>query len=172
MDYLEGGCKPKKASGTRWIAHKLNAMKMILDKWGLYIVHLEHLSQGKSIKAKDCSKLIGYLNKWKQGGIPLMLAFFIDLLQIPSILSKCFQDEKIDPVYAMQCLNKADERFELFTQKKFDKLPHVEDLLKRVVEKDGEFFYQDVKLPGFEIAKNSLKNQKAFFTDKINKRTT
>ena len=42
MDYLEGGCKSKKASGTRWIAHKLNAMKMILDKWGLYIVHLEH----------------------------------------------------------------------------------------------------------------------------------
>ena len=35
MDYLEGGCKPKKASSTRWIAHKLNAMKMILDKWGL-----------------------------------------------------------------------------------------------------------------------------------------
>ena len=43
----------------------------------------------------------------------------------------------------------------------------MKDLLKRVVEKDGEFFYQDVKLPGFEIAKNSLKNQKAFFTDKI-----
>ena len=96
-----------------------------------------------------------------------MLAFFIDLLEIPSILSKCFQDEKIDPVYAMQCLNKADERFELFAQKKFEKLPHVKDLLKRVVEKDGEFCYQDVKIPGFEIAKNSLKNQKAFFTDKI-----
>ena len=111
--------------------------------------------------------MIGYLNKWKQGRIPLMLAFFIDLLEIPSILSKCFQDEKIDPVCAMQCLNKADERFELFAQKKFEKLPHVKDLLKRVVEKDGEFFYQDVKLPGFEIAKNSLKNQKAFFTDKI-----
>ena len=140
MDYLEGGCKPKKASGTRWIAHKLNAMKMILDKWGLNMVHLEHLSQDKSIKAKDCSKLIGYLNKWKQGRISLMLAFFIDLLEIPSILSKCFQDEKIDPVYAMQCLNKADERFELFAQKNFEKLPHVKDLLKRMVEKDGEFF--------------------------------
>ena len=89
-----------------------------------------------------------------------MLAFFIDLLEIPSILSKCFQDEKIDPVYAMQCLNKADERFELFAPKKFEKLPHVKDLLKRVVEKDGEFFYKDVKLPG-------LKNQKVFFTDKI-----
>ena len=141
---------------------------MILDKWGLYIVHLEHLSQDKSIKAKDRSKLIGYLNKWKQGRIPLMLTFFIDLLEIPSILSKCFQDEKIDPVYAMQCLNKADERFELFAQKKNSKkLPHMKNLLKRVVEKDGEFFYQDGELPGFEIAKNSWQNQKAFFTDKI-----
>ena len=127
---------------------------MILDKWGVYIVHLEHLSQDKPRKAKDHSKLIGYLNEWKQRRIPLMLAFFIDLLEILFILSKCFQDEKIDPVYAMQCLNKADERFELFTQKKFKKLPHMKDLLKRVVEKDGEFFYQDVKLPGFEISKN------------------
>ena len=133
MDYLEGGCKPKKASGTRWIAHKLNAMKMILDKWGLYIVHLEHLSQDKSIKAKDRSKLIGYLNKWKQGRIPLMLAFFIDLLEIPSILSKCFQDEKIDPVYAMQCLNKADKRFELFAHKKIRKVTSHE----RLIEKSG-----------------------------------
>ena len=158
-----------------------------------------------------------------------MLAFFIDLLEIPSILSKCFQDEKIDPVYAMQCLNKADGRFELFVQKKFEKLPHVKDLKKKLYgpfllwmgfnclkatatlrrqftfyhsvprnswysfyrprkgkrlsrpwshpvvlitvpldwesstlttrpllhkKKDGEFIYQDVKLPGFEIAKN------------------
>ena len=140
MDYLEGGCKPKKASGTRWIANKLNAMKMILDKWGLYIIHLEHLSQDKSIKAKDPSKLIAYLNKWKQGRIPLMLAFFIDLVEIPSILSKCFQDEKINPVYAMQCLNKADERFELFVKKKIEKLPHMKDLLKKWLKKMKNFF--------------------------------
>ena len=62
-----------------------------------------------------------------------MLAFFIDLLEIPSILSKCFQDEKIDPVYAMQCLNKADERFELFAQKKIRKVTSHE----RLIEKSG-----------------------------------
>ena len=37
MEYEEGGVKPKKASGTRWISHKLDAMKICLDKWGLYM---------------------------------------------------------------------------------------------------------------------------------------
>ena len=119
VEYIDGGCKPKKASGTRWITHKLNAMKTCLDKWGLYITHLEHLTP-----KKDRSKLEGYLKKWKQGRIPLLLAFFINLLEIPSGLSKCFQDDKIDSVYAMQSLRKSKGRFELFEKKSFEKLPY------------------------------------------------
>ena len=41
MDYLEGGCTQKKLPVLGGLL-KLNAMKMILDKWGLYIAHLEH----------------------------------------------------------------------------------------------------------------------------------
>ena len=37
MNCEEGGVKPRKACGTRWITHKLEAMKICLDKWGLYI---------------------------------------------------------------------------------------------------------------------------------------
>ena len=48
MDYLSDSCKPKKASGTRCISHKLGAMKTVLDKWGLYIQHLENLTEDKS----------------------------------------------------------------------------------------------------------------------------
>ena len=44
VEYIDGGCKPKKASGTRWITHKLNAMKTCLDIWGFDITHLEHLT--------------------------------------------------------------------------------------------------------------------------------
>ena len=57
MDYLSDSCKPKKASGTRWISHKLGAMKTVLDKLGLYIQHLENLTEDKSLKAKDRSKM-------------------------------------------------------------------------------------------------------------------
>lgn len=27
-------------SGTRWIAHKLNALQLMLDKFGIYLQHL------------------------------------------------------------------------------------------------------------------------------------
>ena len=78
MNY-EGGVKPKKASGTRWITNKLEAMKICLDKWGLYIQHLEDHSKDKKVKSEDSAKMTGYLRKWKKARIPLLLALFIDM---------------------------------------------------------------------------------------------
>ena len=80
MDFLSDSCKPKKASRTQWISHKLGAMKMCLDKWGIYIQHLESLAEDKLYKPKDCKKMKGYLKKWKKMEIPFMLALFIDML--------------------------------------------------------------------------------------------
>ena len=103
------------------------------------------------------------------GNYQILLAFFIDeyLLEIPANLSKSFQDDKIDPVHAMQCLNKAQGRFDMFEQKKFEKLPHVKDFLRQVEERDGNFYYQDIKLPSFETAKESIKAKKSFFCEKV-----
>nr|XP_047140930.1 zinc finger protein 862-like [Hydra vulgaris] len=113
MDTLDESCKPKKASGTRWISYKVNAMKSFLDKWGLYITHLEQLAEDPLILAPDKAKMKGYLLKWKKGKIPLLFAFFIDLLEIPSILSMSFQDDQVDHVQVMKCLTKAKERWYL-----------------------------------------------------------
>ena len=34
---IEGnGIKPVRASGTRWIEHKLNVMKRLVEKFGVY----------------------------------------------------------------------------------------------------------------------------------------
>ena len=73
-----GDCKLKKANGTCWILHRLETMEMCLDKRSLHIERLEHLSSDKIIPSKDRQKLIGYLIKWKQERMPLMLAMFID----------------------------------------------------------------------------------------------
>ena len=40
----DSGTKPIKASGSRWICHKWNAMKRILSKYGAYTSHLPALS--------------------------------------------------------------------------------------------------------------------------------
>ena len=53
MEFYVGGVRPVKASGTHWISHKVNAMKLCLDKWGLYIQHLENMTNDKSIFAED-----------------------------------------------------------------------------------------------------------------------
>lgn len=40
MEFHDSGVKPVRASGTRWIAHKVSAMKRIVDKYGVYVQHL------------------------------------------------------------------------------------------------------------------------------------
>ena len=102
MVFDKAGIKPLEASGTRWISHKYHTMKMCLNKWRIYMQYFGSLSEDrKSLKATDCAKLKGYLNKWKKASIPLLLALFVDLPEIPSILSLSFQGEKVDRVEAM-----------------------------------------------------------------------
>ena len=51
-------------SGSRWVAHKQNAMKRVLSKFGIYTAHLVALAKDRSLKLADCVKLKGYYNKW------------------------------------------------------------------------------------------------------------
>lgn len=51
LEFVEGSVKPKRASGTRWIIHKLNALKVLVDKIGIFIQHLESFSTDTSVKA-------------------------------------------------------------------------------------------------------------------------
>ena len=40
--------KSYKSSGTRWVAHKVNAMEIVLQNYGIFMTHLESLSQNDS----------------------------------------------------------------------------------------------------------------------------
>ena len=40
-------------------------MIQILDKFGLYITHLENVATDTSYRAKERNQIKGYLNKWK-----------------------------------------------------------------------------------------------------------
>ena len=69
-----------RASGSRWVLHKLNAMKRVLSKFGAYTNHLTALSMDCSVKPVDRAKLQGYLRKWVDAKYLLGCAFFTDLL--------------------------------------------------------------------------------------------
>ena len=60
MDSACKGKRPIRASGSRWIAHKLGAMKRILSKFGAYTNHLASLSQDSTFKSADRAKIVGY----------------------------------------------------------------------------------------------------------------
>ena len=36
------GVRPTKATGTRWVDHKIRAMERVADMYGLYCQHLQH----------------------------------------------------------------------------------------------------------------------------------
>ena len=62
-DEYEGSLKPKRASGMRWISHKLAAMKVLLDKYRIFIQHLEQMSEKRSYNLKIVpSSTVGYVN--------------------------------------------------------------------------------------------------------------
>ena len=64
LKFEEGSLKPKRASGTRWIAHKLDALKLVLDKYGIFIQHLQKMSKNVAYNAMDRAKFKGWLRKW------------------------------------------------------------------------------------------------------------
>lgn len=68
----------------------LSAFKVFVNKFGLFIQHLETLSSDKTVKSSDQAKL----NKTCK--LIVYVCFFVDLLQPAAILSQAFQAEDID----------------------------------------------------------------------------
>ena len=73
--------KPLRASGTLWISRKLVAMRLAIDKFGVYIVHMQKTSEDKSFPPVVRNKLKGYLKSWNKTSLLVKLCFFADLLE-------------------------------------------------------------------------------------------
>ena len=61
IEFDDAGVRLLHARGSRWVSHKLNAMKRVLSKFEAYTNHLTALSMDSSVKAVDHAKLQGYL---------------------------------------------------------------------------------------------------------------
>ena len=100
----EAGIRPIRASGSRWVSHKLNAMRRVLSKYGAYTAHLLALSEDRSIKSTDRAKFHGYCNKWLDAKYLLGCAVFVDVLTTCSIFSKVMQSDELDILGALNSL--------------------------------------------------------------------
>jgi hypothetical protein len=168
FEFVEGGYRPKKASGTRWIAHKTRALDIIIDKYGILMQHLESLSQDKSYPTKERAKFKGWLIRWTQARIPLLACVSVEVLAPAKILSKAFQSENVDVVQVESLLNRCEAQLSRVECKPFDQLPTVKRFLENVKEQeDGSFTYLDVKLKDFMRGKESSSRAKNQWSSKI-----
>lgn len=80
--------RPPRASGTRWISHRLKALKALENNYTCIIRHLTKLS---SKTGKDSAKMKGYLKTMKTEKFVLSIAAYRDILEKLSKFSLAMQ---------------------------------------------------------------------------------
>ena len=130
-EFEQGGVKTLRSCGTRWIAHKMNAMRPLIEKFGLYMQHLEEMTADKSYKNDQRAKLKGYLTQWRKTSILLNLVFYFELLQPASCLSLALQKEDIDPVRAIDALLTIKKRLRKLKAKSIHDLSHLAGIKRK-----------------------------------------
>ena len=137
LDQEDGGIRPIRASGSRWIAHKWNAMKHILSKYGAYTSHLLALSEDQSVKANDQAKLKGFYNKWIDATYILGCAVFADALSPCVILSQVMQYDHLDILAALSSLLRSIKEIEKFCSTPIGQWPTYATTIRKCTTTDG-----------------------------------
>ena len=136
-------------------------MQLVVDKYGLSLQHLQTMSKDRSFKAADRMKFQGWLRKWQQARIPILVCLFIELLSPAKVLSLAFQSDEIDIVSSVAHIQSAKKQLECLHR------IDLHDLLEKIQENDGQFQYQNVTLPSFNAEKESAKHTKTMLLGRI-----
>ncbi|XP_065892470.1 zinc finger protein 862-like [Dysidea avara] len=154
LDPEDGGMKPIRASGSRWVAHKWNAMKRILSKYAAYTSHLAALSEDSSVKSVDRSKLKGYYNKWVNAKYILGCAVFVDVLSPCVILSKVMQYDHLDILAALSSLLRSIKEIEKLNSVPVDQWPTFASTISKCTADGDSIMYQAQTLKQFDAARS------------------
>ena len=163
----DGGTRPVRASGSRWISHKWNAMRRILSKYGAYTTHISRLSQDQSVKAVDKAKLKGYYSKWSNAKYLLGCALFSDLLTPCSILSKVMQSDDLDILAVLSSFLRSVKEIDKLSCSSLERWPTYAATLSKCSETDGTVTYQSQKLKGFLEAKRYFESMYKDYCTKV-----
>ena len=156
--FEDAGVKPVRASGSRWVAHKLNAMKRVISKFGAYTNHIAILSEDRSVRAAYRAKLKGYHNKWVDAKYILGCAMFVDLLTPCMIFSKSMQSDEVNILGALTSLLKTLKETEKLGSKPLDQWPTYmyAGTLGKCTDEDGSKVYQCQELKPFFRGRDTL----------------
>ena len=158
--------KPTKATGTRWIDHKLRAMRQVVNKYGLYVSHLINVVADTSKKC-DRALLKGKLEKLMDAKVLLRCALFIDILGPARAFSLITQQEGafivdiVDSVSTtLSNYQRMMTKFELDPNAIFE-LPTLKSVITAIEEddmEDGIPRYQGQKVKYYIREKSFLRN--------------
>ena len=98
------GVRPLLACGIRFVAHKVAALKRIVDRFGL--PYSPNKTENSSIKSVDRQKMKVYLLKWHNCQVLLGCALFYDILKPLSIVCKVLQEDEICVVRTIEAVMK------------------------------------------------------------------
>ena len=154
LEFDEDGIRPVRACGTRWVSHKVKAMKRVLSRYGAYTAHLTSLSEDKSVKAADRAKLKGYLKKWVNAKYVLGCAAFVDLLTPCSVFSRSMQSDNLGILAAITHLVKTLNETDKLSSKPLEQWKTYGDTLKKVQDEKGQ--------PVYQVKSSSLRIHKLF----------
>ena len=153
--------KPVRATRTRWLSHKMSALRKYLEKFGVYITHLQNVVVDPSYQAADRAKVKGYITSWSSAATLLNLCFFLDLLSPTESLSLNFQKEFAGPVTAVSALTKSFKKLNRLKGKSVREFPSVKAFLDKLEEGErGEKMYQNIELKKVDDALESVERKK------------
>ena len=110
------GVKPVKATGTRWIDHRMRAMQRLVDKYGLYCQHLQHAIP-EMMGAKDSTMLKGILKKLIDAKVLLRSCLFIDVLFAAKQFNLVTQKSDIDIISIVDSVESTKQNYEKLLRK-------------------------------------------------------
>ena len=168
---LDGGNRPLRACGTRFIAHKVAALERLIDRFGVYLIHLISLTEDRSVKAADQQKIKGYVTKWRDSKILLGSAVFHDILRPAAILCKALQSDELSVVNCIEAILRTSANIEKLKSIDVEEFPSVKKVLLRIKQSEGtatsERTYQDTELTKYEQGLSFLKTHKDEYIDKV-----
>ena len=167
LDLVDGGLKPIRASGSRWICHKWNAMKRVIAKFGAYTNHLAAMSEDRSFKPADRAKILGYYRQWTNAKYILGCAIFIDLLTPCVVLSKAMQSDQLDMLAALTALLRSVKEVEKLESTPLHQWPTYAATIKKCSQDGGNTVYQAQEFKHFDTAKDYFENHYTEYCSKI-----
>ena len=163
-----GGNRPLRACGTRFVAHKVAALGRVIDRFGAYLAHLVALTDDRSVPPSSRQKLKGYITRWRDSKVILGCGFFHDLLQPVAHLSKVLQQDQLCVVRAIDALMKTKKNLDKLKATPFEELPTVKKVLSRLTENAGSMTYQGQDLTRHEEGITYLKSHQAQYFEGVN----